>query len=73
LIPDLVGDGKATKLDCSSSAMVSSVSPLAGQPVLAGSHVSLTIPGPHYKIAWDTFRLHSGVLANPKVFEKMHK
>ena len=80
LIPDLVGDGKATKLDCSSSALVSSVNPLGGQPVLAGSHVSLVIPGPHLvRMTWDTFRLHAGVfekpgtLGKPEILQKMHK
>jgi hypothetical protein len=68
LIPDLVGDGRGTKLDCSSTALVSAVSPVGGQPVLAGSHVSLSIPGPRqFRIPWNAIR------ANPRLLEQMHK
>lgn len=57
LIPDLIGDGHATNLDCSASSLVSEVSPLGGQPVLAGSKVSITIPGPRLlRIPWKEFR-----------------
>lgn len=61
LIPDLVGDGSATKLDCSSSARVSACSPLPGQPVLAGNHVALTVPGPRrLRIRYDRLLMESG-------------
>ncbi len=54
LIPDLVGDGTATQLNCASSSRVSASSPLPGQAVLAGSHVRLTVPGPRrFRIRYD--------------------
>ncbi len=66
LIADLIGDGKATKLDCSASSLVKAVSPLGGQPVLAGSHVSLTIPGPRQlRIPWT--EMHG------RVFDRIHR
>lgn len=61
LIPDLVGDGSATKLDCSSAAHVSACSPLPGQPVLAGNHVELKVPGPlRLRIRYDRLLMESG-------------